>query len=202
MPKLFTLTLLAVSMVGCADGTPSREGTGQAGPATFDELLLASARVALPPVGFSAADLPDPEAPAAQQVARYCTACHALPSPQGHSATDWPGVIRRMWLRMDRINPSFEVPIPNGAERLVMLEYLLDNALRVRTSGLPAGAGRDLFVSTCSSCHELADPSQHSAEDWAGVVRRMQGHMEGMLGEFMSQGDSRQITAYLQTASQ
>ena len=43
MPKLFTLTLLAVSMVGCADdGTPSREGTGQAGPATFDELLLAS----------------------------------------------------------------------------------------------------------------------------------------------------------------
>jgi hypothetical protein len=25
--------------------------------------------------------------------------------------------------------------------------------------------------------------------------------MEGMLGEFMSQGDSRRITAYLQTAS-
>ena len=42
MPKLFTLTLLAVSTVGCADGTPSREGTGQAGPAMFDELLLAS----------------------------------------------------------------------------------------------------------------------------------------------------------------
>ncbi len=61
MPKLFTLTLLAVSMVGCADGTTSREGTGQAGPATFDELLLASARVALPPAGLSAADLPDAE---------------------------------------------------------------------------------------------------------------------------------------------
>ncbi len=202
MPKLFTLTLLAVSMAGCADGIPSREGTGQAGPATFDELLLASARVALPPVGLSAADLPDPESPAAQQVTRYCTSCHALPSPQSHSATDWPGVIRRMWLRMDRIGPSFEVPIPNGAERLVMLEYLIDNALRVRTSGLPAGAGRDLFVSTCSRCHELADPSQHSAEDWVGVVRRMQGHMEGMLGEFMSQDDSRRITAYLQAVSQ
>ncbi len=202
MPKLFTLTLLAVSMVACADGTPSREGTGQAGTATFDELLLASARVALPPVGFSPADLPDPESAAAQQVARYCAACHALPSPQSHSATDWPGVIRRMWLRMDRIDPSFEVPIPNGAERLVMSEYLVDNALQVRTSGLPAGAGRDLFVSTCSRCHELADPSQHSAEDWAGVVRRMQGHMEGMLGEFMSQDDSRRITAYLQTTSQ
>lgn len=106
-----------------------------------------------------------------------------------------------MWLRMDRIDASFEVPIPNGAERLVMSEYLIDNALRVGTSGLPAGAGRDLFVSTCSRCHELADPSQQSAEGWAGVVRRMQGHMEGMLGEFMSQDDSRQITAYLQTAS-
>jgi cytochrome c2 len=201
MLKPFTLTLLTVSMVGCADGTPSREGTGQAGPVTFDELLLASARVALPPVGLSAVDLPDPESPAAQQVARFCTSCHSLPSPESHSATDWPGVIRRMWLRMDRIDPSFEVPIPNGAERLVMLEYLIDNALRVRTSGLPAGAGRDLFVSTCSRCHELADPSQHSAQDWVGVVRRMQGHIEGMLGEFMSQSDSRQITAYLQTAS-
>ena len=201
MPKLFTLTLLAVSMVGCADGATSREGTEQAGPVTFDELLLASARIALPPVGFSPAELPDPESSAGQQVARYCTSCHALPSPRSHSATDWPGVIRRMWLRMDRIDPSFEVPIPNGAERLVMMEYLIDNALQVRTSGLPTGAGRDLFVSTCSRCHELADPSQHSAEDWVGVVRRMQEHMEGMLGEFMSQSDSRQITAYLQTAS-
>ncbi len=107
-----------------------------------------------------------------------------------------------MWLRMDRINPSFEVPIPNGAERLVMSEYLIDNAMLVRTSGLPVRADRDLFVSTCSRCHELADPSQHSAEDWAGVVRRMQGHIEGMLGEFMSQDDYRQITAYLQTVSQ
>ena len=67
-----------------------------------------------------------------------------------------------MWLRMDRIDPAFNVPIPNGAERLVMAEYLIDNALLVRISGLPAGAGRDLFVSTCSRCHELADPSQHS----------------------------------------
>lgn len=106
-----------------------------------------------------------------------------------------------MWSRLDRIDPSFEVPIPNGAERLVMSEYLIDNALLVSTSGLPAGAGRDLFVSTCSCCHELADPSQHSAANWAGVVRRMQGHMEGMLGEFMSQDDSRQITAYFQTVS-
>lgn len=193
------LALAAACVEQVPEESPS-EGIGR--PLVADELLLAASRVALPPNGIVSADLPHPESSAAQQVAQYCTACHALPRPQSHSATDWPGVIRRMWLRMDRIDASFEVPIPNGAERLVMSEYLIDNALRVRTSALPAGAGRDLFVSTCSRCHELADPSQHSPEDWAGVVRRMQGHMEGMLGEFMSQGDSRRITAYLQTASQ
>jgi cytochrome c2 len=199
----YSLLLLTMSvMVGCADGTPSTEGAQQGGPATSEELLLASALVALPPAGFTAADLPDPDSSGAQHVVQYCTACHALPSPSSHSATDWPSVLRRMWLRIERLDPSFEVPSPNGGERMVMSEYLVENALRVSRANLPSGAGRNLFVARCGRCHELPDPSQHTPDDWAGVVRRMQGHMEPMLGEFMSQADSRQITAYLQTASQ
>ena len=197
-----SLTLFSVLIAGCADGTPAVEGTGQATPTPADELLLASASVALPPPGVMPADLPDAESPGAQHVARYCVACHALPSPASHSATDWPGVIRRMWLRTELIDTAFGVPVPNGAERLVMAEYLVDNALQVRRSGLPAGAGRDLFVATCGRCHELPDPSQHSPEDWGGVVTRMTGHSESMLGQFTSQADTRRLIAYLQTASQ
>jgi cytochrome c2 len=198
----YPLVLLTLSVtVGCSGGTPSTEGTAQRLPATSEELLLASALVALPPAGVTAADLPDSDSPGAQQVVQYCTACHALPSPASHSATDWPSVLRRMWLRIERLDPSFEVPAPNGGERMVMSEYLVENALRVSRANLPSGVGRNLFVARCGRCHELPDPSQHTPDDWAGVVRRMQGHMEPMLGEFMSQADSRQITAYLQTAS-
>lgn len=199
----YPLLLLTLSvMVGCAGDTPSTEGTEQGGPATSEELLLASALVALPPAGFTAADLPDPESDGAQHAARYCAVCHTLPSPASHSATDWPGVLRRMWLRIERLDPSFNVPVPTGGERMVMAEYLVDNALQVRRADLPSGVGRNLFVARCGRCHELPDPAQHTPDDWAGVVRRMQGHMEPMLGEFMSQADSRQVTAYLQTASQ
>jgi cytochrome c5 len=199
-----SLTFVLVLLAGCAERTPPVEESSrqQAGPPTSEDLLLAAARVALPPAGVTPADLPDPESAGAQHLVRYCTACHALPSPASHSATDWPGVVRRMWLRMDLIDPSYNVPVPNGAERLVLSDYLIANALQVRRAGLPAGAGRDLFVSTCGRCHELPDPSQHSPADWAEVVRRMQGHIETMLGETMSQTDSRRITAYLQSASQ
>lgn len=194
--------LVLCVMAGCAGGAPAAEETQQGGPATSEDLLLASALVALPPSGVTPADLPDPESDGAQHLARYCETCHALPSPGSHSATDWPSVLRRMWLRMERLDPSYNVPVPTGGERLVMAEYLVNNALQVRRGNLPSGAGRNLFVAQCSRCHELPDPSQHTPDDWGGVVRRMQGHMEQMLGEFMSQADSRQIIAYLQTASQ
>lgn len=199
----FSMTFVVALLAGCAERTPPpEESARQAGPATSEELLLASALVALPPAGVTPADLPDPDSAGAQHLVRYCTSCHALPSPASHSATDWPGVVRRMWLRMDLIDPSFNVPVPNGAERLVLSDYLVANALEVRRAGLPAGAGRELYLSTCGRCHELPDPSQHSPADWASVVQRMGAHIETMLGETMSQADTRRITAYLQSASQ
>jgi hypothetical protein len=41
---------------------------------------------------------------------------------------------------------------------------------------LNSSAGR-LFAQTCSQCHALPDPRQHSAEQWPGVVARMEQHM-------------------------
>ena len=71
-------------------------------PATrMDALLLASAKIALPPAGFTAADLPEPDSQGAKLVAENCVQCHELPTPGAHSATDWPRVLRRMWIRTE-----------------------------------------------------------------------------------------------------
>ena len=198
------LPIMALGLaVACVEEVSEKiPSESRAAPAVLDDLLLAASRVALPPGGIVPADLPEADSWGAGHLVQYCTACHALPHPQSHSATDWPSVVRRMWLRMDRIDPAFNVPIPNGAERLVMAEYLVENALKVRASELPAGNGRELFVSTCSRCHELADPSQHSPDDWVAVLRRMAGHMDEMLGDFLEPSDLQQIALYLQSVSQ
>lgn len=42
--------------------------------------------------------------------------------------------------------------------------------------GLDSRAGQR-FAQTCSQCHPLPDPRQHTAQQWPGVVARMEQHM-------------------------
>jgi cytochrome c5 len=160
---------------------------------------MASASVGLPPADVTPADLPDPTSSGAKLVGQYCTACHGVTTPTTHSATDWPIVMRRMWMRMDNLAPEFNVPRPTSAERLAMLNYLRDNALKVSAAGLPDAPGRDTFVTTCGQCHDLPDPMQHSAEDWVAVVQRMSGRMETMLDKQLGQQDFTRIVLYLES---
>jgi cytochrome c5 len=157
--------------------------------------------VALPPAGVTLADLPDPGSQGAELISRYCTPCHALPSPASHSVTDWPVVLRRMWLRAERVDSSFGVPVPTNAERIVIQDYLLNNAFQVRRETLPGGPGRDLFMSKCGQCHALADPAQHSPEDWIAVVTRMRQRMEDMLGTQLTRDEYQRIILFLESAS-
>jgi len=190
---------VAAALIGaCQQTPPAEEGQGALTPG--DELLLASAKVALPAPGTTPADLPEPESQGAQLIVRYCTACHGLPSPGAHSATDWPRYIRRMWVRTEGLPARFEVPVPSRGERQVMLEYLIANALQV-TGELPAGPGRDLFTQTCDRCHELPDPKAHSADDWTAVVRRMMDHMQEVLGRTLTPDQYSRIAIYLESAS-
>ncbi len=196
------LPLALVAVLSC-DETPrvetDRDLPSQA--TVRDQLLLASAKVALPPPGVAPTDLPDPESEGAGLVQQYCTACHELPTPLIHSATDWPRVVRRMWLRMDGVGGSYDVAIPASAERVVMLRYLIDNALKVSGVALPPGPERFLFAATCSRCHELPDPKQYAYEAWIAVVQRMAALMESMLREALTQDEYSKIVRYLETAS-
>jgi cytochrome c5 len=197
------LALLLAPFAGCRSAKPpAQEATADAGAGGLsraDQLLLAAAKVALPPPGLAAGDLPDPASRDAQLVITYCGQCHGLPSPMAHSGTDWPSVARRMWLRMDWLPPSLGVKAPTPAERGTILSYLMTNALKVSGSVLPPGKGRDEFSVVCSQCHALPDPRVHSATDWPAVYARMERNMERMQVQPPGGAVSTDILLYLQT---
>ena len=164
-----------------------------------DQLLLAAAGIALPPAGIQPGDLPDPNARGAQLLATYCAQCHALPAPTAHSGTDWPGVTRRMWLRMDELPESLGVKVPTAAERYEILKYLTVNALRMSGSVLPAGHGRETYATVCSRCHALPDLRVHSRDDWPVVFARMERNMERMKVKAPTAEQTQDILSYLKT---
>ena len=194
-----------LAVVGCQPREAPQQTTQSPPAATVDginqQLILAAAEVALPPPGIAPGDLPSPESEGARHIAAFCTSCHNLPSPTIHSATDWPSVVRRMWLRMDRLPPSFGVKIPTMRQRQAMLDYLIANALKVSGANLPQGAGRGTFSQVCSRCHALPDPRNHSPADWPAVVLRMEQRMDQMKVDRPSPDSTQQILLYLGAVS-
>ena len=191
-------------LIGCQQAEPrgTTSTTNRAsGLNKQDELLLAAANVALPPPGIAASDLPEPNSMGAKLVGTYCAQCHNMPTPLMHSATDWPGVARRMWLRMGLLSPSLGIKVPTMAERFTMLDYLTTNALKVSGATLPAGRGREAFAEICSRCHALPDPRVHSSADWPAVFTRMEQNMIRMQVPPPTREQTSDLLLYLQTVA-
>jgi cytochrome c5 len=199
--------LLAVgaTLAACRPSQPPQQAgdttAASGGLSHADRLLLAAAKVALPPPGLAAGDLPDPTSREAQLVMTYCGQCHGLPSPMAHSGTDWPSVARRMWLRMEMLPESLAIKTPTPSERGLILSYLLANSLKVSGAALPAGKGRDEFAVVCNQCHALPDPRVHSADDWPAVYARMERNMERMQVQAPGGTVGTDILLYLQTVA-
>jgi mono/diheme cytochrome c family protein len=197
---LLTLLTVACSRQESGEQPPSAEGAQNPSLSLQERRLLTAATIALPPEGLAPESLPDPTSRGAQLLASYCTQCHALPSPASHGAMDWPGVLRRMWVRIDMMQGELGVRIPQAGERTQLLEYLIANAIQVPRV-LPAGAGRAEFEALCSRCHTLPDPRIHSPPDWPAVVLRMERNMERMRVRGLTPAEAQQIVTYLQAAS-
>jgi len=165
--------------------------------AANDALILAASRIAMPPEGILPEDLPDASSPGAGLLLRYCAQCHLVPAPTMHSQMDWPGVVRRMWLRMDHLPPQFGIQVPDLADRVAILTYLTSHALEVSEATLPDRPGREEFVMTCSQCHALPSPTLHSAQDWIAVFQRMERNMERMRVQQPSRTQVDAILSYL-----
>lgn len=196
-------TIVAGMLLSCKQ----RGDSGSAGQAAgadprVDSLLLAAAKVALPPPGLTLADLPDSASSGAHLLVVYCTQCHGLPSPGTHAAGDWPAVARRMWLRAEWLPREMQAKVPSMGERYVILTYLTANALATSdTASLPPGEGRQTFVQMCGRCHAVPDPRVHSPEDWPIVYGRMEQNMDRMSVPRPTGQQPAAILNYLRTAS-
>jgi len=194
---------VVIGIAGCQQNAqpPAPPAQAAGAPSRSDVLLDAAARIALPPPGLQPIDLPDPNSHGAQLEAKYCAQCHSLPAPAAHSATDWPIVSRRMWLRMESLPESLGVQVPSNADRFEVLQYLIANSLKVSGSVLPAGSGRETFATVCSRCHALPDPRTHSKADWPIVFARMERNMERMKVAPPAGPKAQEILGYLQATA-
>lgn len=168
------------------------------------------------PEGIPALALPDSDSPGAQLTARYCSQCYGIPSPKRHTAEEWDASARRMFRRMEhmahmsrgmmgRMMPRgmADVRAPNAGEQQEILAYLRQHALSsVAAAQIPDVAGRDHFVRTCSRCHALPAPAQHTPEEWPAVVQRMQRTAERMKLPAIDATEAETITGYLQRATE
>ncbi len=192
----------AVVALACRQAPRSAAGQGTVEVPQLshnDRLLLAAATIGLPPAGVAPGDLPEPASRGATLLTQFCAQCHALPAPTMHSAIDWPGVARRMWLRMEWLPESLGVKVPTNAERYEILQYLTGNAMKVSGSVLPEGRGREAFSVVCSRCHALPDPRVHSKADWGVVFARMERNMERMKVAPPTAQQAEDLLYYLQT---
>jgi cytochrome c5 len=172
------------------------------------------------PQGIAAAQLPDPDAPGARLVVRYCGQCHGIPSPATHSAADWEPTLRRMLMYMEREHNMGAMmgrgmgrgrrmgmnraAVPTVDERGTLLAYLQVHGLKaIAADSVPAStdAGATAFTRTCGRCHALPDPTQHDPDEWPAVVARMRELMVQFKMDTVDAATGRQIAAYLQQAA-
>lgn len=178
--------------------------------------VVASIGRGLTPSGFTAADLPEPHSTGAGYVEVYCTQCHWLPTPQLHSAAEWPDLVRGMVLRMrlvqrrvrgpllervgrEGIQPTVRyVTVPDAEQVDSIRAYLVRNALPVARPGeIPAGRRGALFEARCSVCHQTPSPKAHTAAEWKNVVPRMQENMRLARADTLTTAQMRAIEALL-----
>ena len=140
----------------------------------------------LPP-SIEPAQLPEPQSAGARLTTRYCVQCHYLPNPEMHTAARWQPIIERMVWRMQgggNMGPLMKdmmasVLAPSDAEAAALATYLAKHGQREMDRKNPAlrTASGQIYSIASTQCHALPDPQRHTAQEWPGVVQRMQGHM-------------------------
>lgn len=198
MVRRFAGALLVLLAAGCQPAADQPAAAAGPGMSPNDQLILASARAAMPPEDFDVSTLPDAESADAKLMMSFCGQCHAVASPTTHSAVEWPVVVRRMWLRMEMLPESLSIRVPEVGERVRITSYLTANALKVSPENIPPGNGQAAFVEVCSRCHALPDPRIHTAKDWPAVFLRMEGNILRMKVRGPTQEQTGQILTYLQ----
>ncbi|MDH5228776.1 MAG: hypothetical protein OEZ58_01640 [Gammaproteobacteria bacterium] len=111
LQRLILLTLLVSSAISAA---PNKQNYDENPTATeFDS------RIAILP-----SMLKDRDTVNGKAFISYCTQCHDLPNPEGHTARSWPAVVSRM--RQHSLNIGGAIPSDNTLKGIVL--FLQDHA--------------------------------------------------------------------------
>lgn len=76
------------------------------------------------PQQIQLSDYPEHESEVAKLYVSKCSGCHAAPLPRIHEADQWPGIVRRMEMRMN----NKAIPPPNAEDTAVIIGYLQKHA--------------------------------------------------------------------------
>jgi cytochrome c5 len=79
--------------------------------------------------------------------------------------------------------------------------YMKNNAqhgLSPKAQQVLAAAGGQSFKTTCSQCHAIPDPKQHTAQEWPRVVVRMKANMRQAHKHIPDSKTTEEIVAFLQ----
>ena len=197
---LMSLYSPPMSMAGMMDGGMMMNRDGMKG--MMKEMMGAQ----LPP-GIEPRDLPEATSNGARLLGQYCTPCHEMPGPGMHTAEEWPRVVDRMNQRMQMMSGRNmmrmmnDIKAPTDNELQTLVAYLQKHAQqaidKTQYTDLNSPAGKT-FMATCSQCHALPDPKQHTADEWPTVVARMTRNMDAMGKAVPDQETLEAIVAYLQ----
>jgi len=159
------------------------------------------------PKGMNPDQLPNPDSEGAHLLGKFCSQCHRVPGPGMHTADEWPIVVARMNQRMQIMSTRrmmMHIEAPNENEYKILMEYIEKNAQQtIEADELRGGEtqGGQAFQKTCTECHALPDPKQHSRNEWPAVVDRMRKNMVSMGVPVPSQEITDNILKFLQTYS-
>jgi hypothetical protein len=108
---------------------------------------------------------------------------------------------RRMQMMSGPGMMEMMVESPDESELQAILGYLQEYAQKpideAQYDDLDTSAGR-AFQSTCSLCHALPDPQQHTAEEWPVVVERMKQNMVTQGKAVPNEATIEEIVGFLQ----
>lgn len=83
-----------------------------------------------------------------------------------------------VWKSRSEVKVSATKPLPSSVAAVEESVLVVAPTLGIYQGGMKAEelrAGRELFVSRCSECHNLHDPATYSASEWGGIFSSMRG---------------------------
>ena len=152
----------------------------------WGELDLCTARRDSVPPGIDATLLPQPAAPGAVLLQRFCTQCHNLPGPGRHTKEEWPAVLERMrpLMQLSRFyrGPLGPVAMPDSAQWEALRAYLQRHALQALPPPDPrhTSPAEQGYRTLCGDCHRPPDPRAYATANWPALHQRMRQHRSVM----------------------